>query len=434
MKILLGINLEPLEVYIKKLDTVDVCGIVRNKKSLLEKALQYEPEVIMVSQALAGDENMIEVMTQLTSKNFPSSRIIYLYGEDDSERKEFINFIITRGIYDYFVGDELKPEIINALLFNPKSRDDVKKDIINIKAPAAPDKEAPLVMESRTDKIRFVQEVVKELSEQEKKDLGLLETREVSSTVIADRIIGGVTIAVAGTGNCVGCTHTAFQIANFLARHAKRFKVAVLQLNDKRDFQVLKSYGLDKALNDNSFRYKRVDYYYDTTLYELKLLKHYDYYILDLGRIRYIENGMMTLSKHYESMLLADLSILVCSSKPWQFNDIATTLFKDDTTTGFIENRIMSDFFKTPVYDYSNTKDWRLFFTLADDDFFKEIKPKLSAYWHIFKSVYSPDLFTAYPDLDNILKELIQPVLPKSDRVIRHMNPFSFLGFKGGKK
>ena len=46
------------------------------------------------------------------------------------DRKNFINYIIGRGIYDYHIGTMLNVDIVNSLLFNKKSREDVKYDIL----------------------------------------------------------------------------------------------------------------------------------------------------------------------------------------------------------------------------------------------------------------------------------------------------------------
>ncbi|KKH69701.1 hypothetical protein, partial [Methanosarcina mazei] len=93
-------------------------------------AKNENPDLILISHTLPGKEDIKNVITKLTSKDFNNLRIVYLYGEDDSERKQFIDFLISRGVYDYQIGD-LTPEALDTLLFKPKSREDVKSDIID---------------------------------------------------------------------------------------------------------------------------------------------------------------------------------------------------------------------------------------------------------------------------------------------------------------
>lgn len=130
MRVILAVNHEQLEDYISSLNEIDVINILRNRKAILSECKESQADLIVISHTLPGAENIRDILTKLTSKNYPNLRIVYLYGEDDNDRKDFVNFLISRGVYDYFIGD-LEPETVNQLLFEPKNRDDVKHDIVD---------------------------------------------------------------------------------------------------------------------------------------------------------------------------------------------------------------------------------------------------------------------------------------------------------------
>lgn len=132
MKLLLAVNNDDLESYINSIQEINVCGSVKTGRNLLEECKKEQPDVVMIYHDLPQSD-MQDIIIKLTSKNY-NLRIVYLYGEDDKERAEFINFLISRGVYDYCVGDLTVP-IVEQLLFHPKSREDIKKDIIDKATP-----------------------------------------------------------------------------------------------------------------------------------------------------------------------------------------------------------------------------------------------------------------------------------------------------------
>lgn len=220
-----------------------------------------------------------------------------------------------------------------------------------------------------------------------------------SKTIIESNFLGSVLIAVAGDAVNVGCTHAAIQIAFFLSRHVKNFKVAVAQHNDTQAFQYLSKLGLGKALSEKSFTYKNVDFYYDTPMLEIKKMDFYDYIILDIGLIKSQgKSNEFIKSEYFDMMHWADLPILVCSSKPWEYEEITISLFDD-----------------SEMDTCKETRDWKLLFNLTDDDFFDYVKGDLKYTWDVYKMPFSPNLFQQYPELDTVFTELLQPVLPKKD-------------------
>lgn len=129
MKVILAINHESLENYISQLHDINIVQVLRTKKYIINECIEKKPDLLIIANTLPGQEDFKEIINKISSTKQLDIRIIYLYGEDDDKRKVFVNYLISRGIYDYWVGD-IYANIINDLIFKPRSRNDVKKDII----------------------------------------------------------------------------------------------------------------------------------------------------------------------------------------------------------------------------------------------------------------------------------------------------------------
>lgn len=239
----------------------------------------------------------------------------------------------------------------------------------------------------KKDKPEDISKLVNKLSYKKKKELGLIVEKE--TTIIKDRIIGAVVICVNGANKSVGCTHMSIQIASFFSQHKEKFKVALLQLNSSDHFQKLNQILGCSPISDklqNSFKFKNIDFVYDTTLLELKQHNEYDYIIIDLGILK-------KSLKQQNIIINANMSILVCNSKPWQLENIKEVIFED------YEN-------------YEKSKKWILVFSLSDDEFFKYFKQDFK-YWEVYKIGYCPNLFYLNNDTKKELAEIVNNVLPK---------------------
>jgi len=237
---------------------------------------------------------------------------------------------------------------------------------------------------AKKEKKEDISKIVSSLPYEKKKELGLIVEKEI----IKDRILGSVVICVAGVNKSVGCTHAAIQIASFFSQHKEKFKVALVQLNSSNHFQRLQEVLGCLPINDklNSFNFKNIDFFYETSLLEVKQYNEYDYIILDIGTLK------KTL-KHEELMINANMSILVCNSKPWQIDQIKEAIFED-------------------YEDYEKSKKWKLLFSLSDDDFFKYFKQNFK-YWNVHKLGYCPNLFSLNNDTKKEIAEIVHNVLPK---------------------
>lgn len=213
-----------------------------------------------------------------------------------------------------------------------------------------------------------------------------------------DKILGTCIIAVAGANRGIGCTHAALSIGNYLSQHKNKFKVALIELNEKNDTQEY-NISCPQALKDGSFTFNDIDFYNrQTSLIELITLNYYDYIILDIGQLKTVVNNNLLNSKYYSEFIRATLSILVCGSQPWQTKDIGYCLYKD-----------------LGKKDNSDSINWKLLFNLTDEQTFKKLTRNID--WPAYNFPYSTDIFNTDTKKYDILTELLNNYIPQTKRV-----------------
>lgn len=127
MKVILAVGNEHLENYIASIDGIEVVDKLQTGQKILSSVKTNEVSLIFIYHKIPKFENKLEIIRKISKVQ--NLRVIYLYGSDDIERKYYIDYLISNGVYDYAVG-ELGVEIINNLIFHKKSRDDVKHEIL----------------------------------------------------------------------------------------------------------------------------------------------------------------------------------------------------------------------------------------------------------------------------------------------------------------
>ncbi len=116
MKLLLALGHERLQQFIAQNYLIQVTEIVNNVEEL-QTALEYsKAEVLLISKYLSGNKNAYELINHVIVKR-PDLRIIFFYGEDDQKAQEFARFLEGKGIYDYYIGSDIRDDILKNLLF-----------------------------------------------------------------------------------------------------------------------------------------------------------------------------------------------------------------------------------------------------------------------------------------------------------------------------
>lgn len=148
--------------------------------------------------------------------------------------------------------------------------------------------------------------------------------------IIEERPAGIVTIAVSATAHGIGCTHTAFSIASFLARLGH--STAVIEDSQRSVFSFLCSvlkakegkvegsytvHGIDIFPVDESRN--NGNWNYDMLLKKIKA-GQYEYVVRDLGVLD---------SARKKEMYRADIAFIVASAARWRWHEIIDRIDSD---------------------------------------------------------------------------------------------------------
>lgn len=123
MKVLSGLNFEDIEDYLKYMPEISVLDIANDKKSLIDMISLASYDIVLLSRELPGSEETEYLIEVLSSEEYRSCRIIFIYGEYDEECDDFVRLLINRGIYDFFVGEEITSRDIEMLIFKPAGKE-----------------------------------------------------------------------------------------------------------------------------------------------------------------------------------------------------------------------------------------------------------------------------------------------------------------------
>lgn len=201
------------------------------------------------------------------------------------------------------------------------------------------------------------------------------------------KLLGTVTIAIAGAGRRVGCTHTSIVIASYLA--SRKSRVAVVELNSYQVFDLLRG---DMPYNQNGgFSKNGIDFY--STRITSKSIdlgsiirKGYNYIILDLGQVL-TENKQSGFEGEilYSEMQRANMQILVAGSAVWQLPEIA------------------------PYLGAEGMERLKVVFSCPDPSLFIELKKQIKR--EMFKSIFNPNPFYISEEQERFCNTLINSFL-----------------------
>lgn len=135
-----------------------------------------------------------------------------------------------------------------------------------------------------------------------------------------------ITVGIAGADDCVGVTHLAIMLANYLSSK-ERCRVAVVDLSKRNSLKVLQNIYEEchakkqlGGLWENRFQIHKVDYFSLITQRDIANLLQlgYDYVLMDFGKVSLRENSLEILRCHRR--------ILVGSCCEWQQASFITAI------------------------------------------------------------------------------------------------------------
>ncbi|QUI25906.1 hypothetical protein HZI73_26195 (plasmid) [Vallitalea pronyensis] len=404
-KIAIATAIERLnETLIEKINNKYTCEIVLYRGYLIEHAF----DIVILSSRLDGEEDLETTFLELIKQG---KRIIFLTTSDNEEEKRLC---IKYGVFD-IIFDSLKPSDIIHLIENPKSVKEMSHVIETLRE--KPDDNN----ESKTNslKVEIVDESINQpKSEPTKKNIvhkinkltkknslldvdsnelngkenntldkmnlykeGKKEPKEDIErpvvTIIKDKIIGTLVIAVTGSMQRIGTTHTCISIASYLK--SLNQSVGVVEMHESDNFSILRNAYEDVIEKEKGFLLNGFHFYsYEDSINFFEILHNdFNYIVLDMGDFK-------TCNK--TEFLRANIRIVVSGVKDWEIPNLDQYLKEKD-----LKNKS------------------KYYFTFSNKELFKFVKYNLSGL-ECYMAPFTPDPFTV--DENEVFSSMLKDVIP----------------------
>lgn len=108
----------------------NVVKTISFKNELIENCLEYQPDLVIVSKMLGGNDVLLLPLLIDLKKKLPNIRIIFLCGEVDKNKREKINelgLLVLNGIYDFLPDKTIKLNPLANLIVKPRKYEDVEE-------------------------------------------------------------------------------------------------------------------------------------------------------------------------------------------------------------------------------------------------------------------------------------------------------------------
>lgn len=213
--------------------------------------------------------------------------------------------------------------------------------------------------------------------------------------IIQERVLGIGVIAVAGSINRIGTTHTVISLANFLNK--QKYNVAVVEYHNSNHFNCIKNAYEDIELKGDRFILNGVTYYpYSNTLSLANVFEEdYKYVILDMGLYE---------SCNLEEFLRANVRIITNGVKDWEIKGLEGILRLNHSIH---KNKYVFNF--SDKYNFENIKD---------------NMDQLQCY----QLPYNPNPFVISAEEERLYKILLKEILPTSNNKDKSNTISNFIG------
>ncbi|MEW9125136.1 MAG: hypothetical protein AB2421_20670 [Thermotaleaceae bacterium] len=361
-----------------KKEGIEFIGNVENRDQLLYTIKKSNPEFVILSIRLPGFQDFKSLIDETIATQV---NLIFLAGDADPE-DPWVEEIEKRGVKVFF--DPIKmAEVVEIMQGKNKEESEQKKLKQEDKKEKPPKR--PLF------NINITKKVVEKTKIQEKEKVIMPDPPK--QVYLPPQISGSIIIGVAGIKQSVGCTHTAYSMANFLGRLGRTAYVELSQSpvmyqyfrEEKEAKEIEGGYQIGKNFD------VYVKYLNGKVHYHDVFAKNYQYIILDLGQIAKAQENYLKIEpmENYDEMIRTNIPILVGTAAKWQLTQLAA-----------ISNRL-------------GQKHWKIYVNFANPDEEKNIKRafKEVADKEAYLAPYSPNMFELYDrdeaSYSQLLKEYI---------------------------
>lgn len=270
----------------------------------------YNPHIIVIHRnAPVKDDIQIKDVIALLRIKKPNMRIIYVYGNvsDHEHFDDLYNYLVNNcQIYDIIYKKKTNEQMLG-IIENPMTL----KDLLNENKEEESD---DIVVEEPEEEEKEIEATEVDIENENSlySNFDIMEVTEYNEDIPEIIEIKNIVIGVTELMHHSGCTHTSFEICEFLS---ERNRSCCVILNDYKTYKSLADfYQIPDDLVDGGFTIKQhINVYPYSQFAEVK--EKYNYIIIDFGYFR--------MEQHSEDFHGCHIKIMLCSSAEW---DISTLM------------------------------------------------------------------------------------------------------------
>lgn len=138
-KILCATGIPDLDGALKQVENFEVLDSCAIRSEINNKISECDPQVVILSDKISGDENLVETIIRLKHLH-PYVRFIYLAGNlnpKDTVRMDMLGTLVLSGIYDILISKKINIDIVTDLIEHPIEESTVRyltKNLLSNKA------------------------------------------------------------------------------------------------------------------------------------------------------------------------------------------------------------------------------------------------------------------------------------------------------------
>ncbi|HCL4480271.1 TPA: AAA family ATPase [Clostridium botulinum] len=159
--VLLATGQANVDEVVSKFENYKVIHQINYKKELEEACQYFNPDIVLVSEGLTGQEVvLIEAMIRIKQKN-PDIRIIYLPGNVDLKEQEKVNklgMLVMAGITDIYHEQKITVQVLKNLFDEPKTNEQMQYLLKYLKENTLVNKNEIVEIEMQEEEVQDIEE------------------------------------------------------------------------------------------------------------------------------------------------------------------------------------------------------------------------------------------------------------------------------------
>lgn len=127
-KILSATGIPALDSALSDVENYQIVGTCAIKSEIKLKIEELEPQIVLLSDKLSGEENLIKLIIEL-KRLYPYVRFIYLAGNlnpRDTARVDMLGTLVLSGVYDILISQKINIDIVTDVIERPIAESSVR--------------------------------------------------------------------------------------------------------------------------------------------------------------------------------------------------------------------------------------------------------------------------------------------------------------------